>query len=158
MERNEDLEEAEMEERETEDGGEGSNIYDEQGIVVVSAEISLDTPIRLIENSTQCDAPFFIHSNAITATASAKHKVRCMPTRKKKFGRCAKRGGNKKQGDGGGDISVAINRAPVAINRAPVAQVTAANKTPAKYLTKSELYTGLMESEVRINISMFYIR
>jgi len=73
MERNEDLEEAEMEERETEDGGEGSNIYDEQGIVVVSAEISLDTPIRLIENSTQCDAPFFIHSNAITATASAKH-------------------------------------------------------------------------------------
>ena len=58
MERNEDLEEAEMEERETEDGGEGSNIYDEQGIVVVSAEISLDIPIRLIENRTQCDPPF----------------------------------------------------------------------------------------------------
>ena len=101
MERDEDLEEAEMEERETEDGGEGSNIYDEQGSAVVSAEISLDIPIRLIEKSTQCDPPFFIHSNAITVTAlgplevSTKHKVRCMPTRKKKFGRCAKRGGDR---------------------------------------------------------------
>jgi hypothetical protein len=74
-----------------------------------------------------------------------------MPTRKKKFGRCAKRGGDRKKGKGGGGISVAINHAPVA-------QVTAANTTPAKYLTKSELYTSLMESEVRINISMFYIR
>jgi hypothetical protein len=46
---------------------------------------------------------------------------------------------------------------PVAINRVPVAQVTTANTTPAKYLTKSELYTSLMESEVRINISIFYI-
>jgi hypothetical protein len=150
MERDEDLNEVEMEERETEDGGEGSNIYDEQGSPGDSAEISLDIPIRLIENRTQ---PFFIHSNA-TATASgpldasAEHKVRRMPMRKKKFGRSAQRGGNRKYGCGG---------MPVAINRAPVAQVTAANKTPAKYLTKSELYTSLMESEVRINISMFYI-
>jgi hypothetical protein len=156
MERDEDLEEAEMEERETEDGGEGSNIYDEQGSAVVSAEISLDIPIRLIEKSTQCDPPFFIHSNAITVTAlgplevSTKHKVRCMPTRKKKFGRCAKRGGDRKQGDGGGGISVAINCALVA-------QVIAANTTPAKYLTKSEVYTSLMESEVRINISVILI-
>jgi hypothetical protein len=153
MERDEDLNEAEMEERETEDGGEGSNIYDEQGSPGDSAEILLDIPIRLIENRTQCDPPFFIHSNA-TATASgpldasAEHKVRRMPMRKKKFGRSAQRGGNRKYGCGG---------MPVAINRAPVAQVTAANKTPAKYLTKSELYTSLMESEVRINISMFYI-
>jgi hypothetical protein len=47
-----------MEERETEDGGEGSNIYDEQGSPGGSAEISLDIPIRLIENRTQCDPPF----------------------------------------------------------------------------------------------------
>ena len=45
MERDEDLNEAEMEERETEDGGEGSNIYDEQGSPGDSAEISLDIPI-----------------------------------------------------------------------------------------------------------------
>ena len=98
MERDEDLEEAEMEERETEDGGEGSNIYDEQGSAGGSAEISLDIPIRLIENRTQGDPPFFIHSNAITATASGpldastEHKVRRMPMRKKKFGRSAQRG------------------------------------------------------------------
>ena len=69
MERDEDLNEAEMEERETEDGGEGSNIYDEQGSPGDSAEISLDIPIRLIENRTQRDSPFFIQSNAITASA-----------------------------------------------------------------------------------------
>ena len=68
--------------------------------------------------------------------------------RKKKFGRSAKCGGDRKQGGGG---------MPVAINCAPVAQITAANTTPAKYLTKPELYTSLMESEVRINISMIYI-
>ena len=153
MERDEDLEVAEMEERETEDGEEGSNIYDGQGSAGGSAEISLDIPIRSIENRTQRDPPFFIHSN-VTATASGpldasmEHKVRRMPMRKKKFGRSAQRGGNRKYGCGG---------MPVAINRAPVAQVTAANKTPAKYLTKSELYTSLMESEVRINISIFYI-
>jgi hypothetical protein len=145
MERDKDLKEAVMEERETEDGGEGSNISDEQGSRGDSAEISLDFPIRLIENSTQCDPPFFIHSNAITATASGpldastEHKVRRMPMRKKKFGRSAQRGGDRKHGCGG---------MPVAINRAPVAQVTAANTTPAKYLTKSELYTSLMENEV----------
>ncbi len=115
-----------MGDRETEDRGEGSNIYDEQSSAGGAAEISLDIPIRLIENSTQCDPPFFIHSNTITVTAlgpldvSTKHKVRCMPTRKKKFGSCEKRGGNRKQGNGRGGISVAINRAPVA-------QVTAAN-------------------------------
>jgi hypothetical protein len=98
MERDEDLEEAEIEERETEDGGEGSNIYDEQGSAGGSAEISLDIPIRLIENRTQGDPPFFIHSNTITATASGpldaatEHKVRRMPMRKKKFGRSAQRG------------------------------------------------------------------
>jgi hypothetical protein len=155
MERDEDLEEVEMEERETVDGGEGSNIYDEQGSPGGSAEISLDIPIRLIENRTQCDPPFFIHSNAITATASGpldastEHKVRRMPMRKKKFRRSTQCGGDRKHGCGG---------MPVAINRDPVAQVTAAaNTTPAKYLTKSELYTSLMESEVRINISMIYI-
>jgi hypothetical protein len=58
MERDADLEEVEMDERETEDGGEGSNIYDEQGSPGGSAEISLDIPIRLIENRTQCDPPF----------------------------------------------------------------------------------------------------
>jgi hypothetical protein len=68
--------------------------------------------------------------------------------KKEKFGRSAQRGGDRKHGCDG---------MPVAINCAPVAQVTAANTTPAKYLTKSELYTSLMESEVRINISMFYI-
>jgi hypothetical protein len=136
MERDEDLKEAEMEERETEDGGEGSNIYDEQGSPGDSADISLDIPIRLIENRTQRDSPFFIHSNAITATASGpldastEHKVRRMPMRKKKFGRSAQRGGDRKHGCGG---------MPVAINRAPVAQVTAANKTPAKYLTKADI-------------------
>jgi hypothetical protein len=71
--------------------------------------------------------------------------------RKKKFGRSAKRGGNRKQGGGGGSISVAINHAPVA-------QVTTANTTPAKYLIKAALYTSLMESEVRINTLMYYIR
>jgi hypothetical protein len=71
-----------------------------------------------------------------------------MPTRKKKFGRSAQHGGDRKHGCGG---------MPVAINRAPVAQVTTANTTPAKYLKKSELDTSLMESEVRINISIFYI-
>ena len=120
-----------------------------------SAESALDIPIRLIENRTQCALPFFIHSNAIAATASGpfeasmEHKVRCMPMRTKKFGRSAQHGGDRKHGCGG---------MPVAINHAPVAQVTAANTTTAKYLTKSELYTSLMESEVRINISMFYIR
>ena len=120
----------------------GSNIYDEQGSPGDSAEISLDIPIRLIENRTQCDPPFFIHSNA-TATASGpldvstEHKVRCMPMRKKKFGRSAqRRGGNRKYGCGG---------MPVAINRAPVAQVTETNK---KYLTKSELYTTSQHAKV----------
>jgi hypothetical protein len=137
-----------------EDRGEGSNIYDEQGSPGDSAEISLDIPIRLIENRTQHDSPFFIQSNAITATASGpidastEHNVRRMPMRKNNNGRSAQCGSNRKHGCGG---------MPVAINRAPVAQVTAANKTPAKYLAKSELYTSLMESEVRINISMFYI-
>jgi len=37
----------------------------------------------------------------------------------------------------------------VAINHVLVAQVTTANTTPAKYLTKAQLYTN--------NISMFYI-
>ena len=156
MERDEDLEDGEMVDREMEDGGGGSNIYDEQRSAGGAAEISLDIPVRLIENSIQCDPPFFIHSKAITVTAlgplevQTKHKVRRMPTRKKKFGRSAKRGGNRKQGDSGGGISVTINPAPVA-------QVTAANTTPAKYLTKSELYTSLMESEVRINISVILI-
>ena len=59
MERDEDLEDAK-----TEDGGVGSNIYDEQGSARGSAGISaahptpLDIPIRLIENRTQCDPPF----------------------------------------------------------------------------------------------------
>jgi len=39
MEKDEDLNEAEMEERETEDGGEGSNIFDEQSIAGGAAEI-----------------------------------------------------------------------------------------------------------------------
>ena len=39
MEKDEDLNEAEMEEREMEDGGEGSNIFDEQSIAGGSAEI-----------------------------------------------------------------------------------------------------------------------
>ncbi len=69
--------------------------------------------------------------------------------KKKKFGRSAKYGGDRKQGGGG---------MPVAINHVPVAQVTAANTTPAKYLTKAQLYTSLMESEVRIKFSMFYIK
>ena len=58
MERDEDLEDGEMVDREMEDGGEGSNIYDEQSSAGGAAEISLDIPIRLIENSTQCDPPF----------------------------------------------------------------------------------------------------
>ena len=149
MERDEDLEDGEMVDREMEDGGGGSNIYDEQRSAGGAARISLDIPVRLIENSIQCDPPFFIHSKTIAAIALGP-KVRRMPTRKKKFGRSAKRGGNRQQGDSGGGISMAINPAPVA-------QVTAANTTPAKYLTKSELYTKLMESEVRINISVILI-
>ncbi len=87
-ERDEDMEKAEMEDRETEDRGVESKLYDKQGSIGGSAEISLDIPIRLIENRTQCDPPFFNHSNAITATASGpvevstEHKVRCMPMRK----------------------------------------------------------------------------
>jgi hypothetical protein len=69
--------------------------------------------------------------------------------RKKKFGRSAKCGSDRKQGRGG---------MPMAINHVPVAQVTAANTTPAKYLTKAQLYLSLTESELRINSSMFYIR
>ena len=155
MERDEDMEKAEMEDRETEDRGVESKLYDEQGSAGGSAEISLDIPIRLIENRTQCDPPFFNHFNAITATASGpveastEHKVRRMPMWKKKFGRSSKCGSYRKQGRGG---------MPVAINHVPVAQTTAANTTPAKYLTKAQLYTSLMESEVRINISIFYIR
>ena len=132
-------------------------MYDEQGSAGRSAEISLDIPIRSIENRTQCDPPFNTHFNAISATASGplevstKHKVRRMPMRKKKFGRSAQHGGNRKQGKGRGGISVAINHAPVA-------KVTAANTTPAKYLMKSALYASLMESEMRINVLMFYIR
>jgi len=44
MERNEDLEDAEIEDRVTEDGGGGSNIYDEQGSARGSAEFLLLTP------------------------------------------------------------------------------------------------------------------
>ncbi len=149
------MEKAEMEDRESEDRGVESKLYDKQGSAGGSAEISLDIPIRLIENRTQCDPPFFNHFNAITATASGpveastEHKVRRMPMWKKKFGRSSKCGSYRKQGRGG---------MPVAINHVPVAQVTAANTTPAKFLTKAQLYTSLMESEMRINISMFYIR
>ena len=88
MERDEDMEKAEMEDGKTEDRGVESKLYDEQGSAGGSAEISLDIPIRLIENRTQCDPPFFNHSNAITATASGpveastEHKVRHMPMRK----------------------------------------------------------------------------
>ena len=44
MERNEDLEDAEIEDRVTEDGGGGSNIYDEQGSAGGSDEISAAHP------------------------------------------------------------------------------------------------------------------
>jgi hypothetical protein len=100
MERDEDMEKAEMEDRETEDRGVESKLYVEQGNTGGSAEISLDIPVRLIENRTQCDPPFFNHSNAITATASGpveastEHKVRRMPMRKQlhtdKTGCCQK--------------------------------------------------------------------
>ncbi len=88
MKRDEDMEKAEMEDREAKDRGVESKLYDEQGSAGGSAEISLDILIRLIENRTQCDPPFFNHSNAITATASCpieastEHKVRRMPMRK----------------------------------------------------------------------------
>jgi len=73
----------------------------------------------------------------------------CPSKRPGQFGRSAQRGDNRKQGGGG---------MPVAINHTPVAQVTAANTTPSMYLMKAQLSTSLMESEVIINISMFYIR
>ena len=58
MERDEDMEEAEMDDRETENRGVESKHHDQQGSAGGSAEISLDISIRLIENRIQCDPPF----------------------------------------------------------------------------------------------------
>ncbi len=135
-------------------GGVGSNIYDEQGSAGGSAGISaahptpLDIPIRLIENRIQCDPPFDIHSNAITANASGpfeastEHKVWCMHKRKKKFGRCVKCGGNRKQGSGGGNGSSFILMRQVAVR----SNWSMLSSTSSMNVVTSSLYVSLAPS------------